>query len=567
MPSSTLSRPLLHRLLGRSLSAEELEQAVFRTKGEVSEVTEETFRFEITSDRLDLLSESGLAFALAGVIGSAEGSDYHPGGAPEPREHPLEVSVDSSVAPLRKEIRMAIVHAPNGKPLDADHLHELIRYQEALHATLGANRARGSLGLYPLAHLAPPFQYAMEGLDGIRFTPLPDEGSTTTEVSGIEFFDRHPMAAAYSPLGRRRGMALTLRDSAGHILSLPPILNAARYGELAVGDSAILIESTGTADVTCRQLVGYMLLPFVARGWRVNPVPVRRRSRVDTGSTVVGVRTLTMTPRQLAEVIGSRLETTEVTHALRRCRFHVTEARGGWTVTVPPWRPDLIGPVDLAEEVVVARGLASLEPVGTPPQTAGHRTPATRYFRKFLEVMVGMGYQEAHTPLLLPPTLSEHFTAAGTALTIANPASQDFSVIRTALTPGLVEALARNASGSYPQRLFEIAEVVVKDPAADTGTRTETHLALVDAGEGSGFARAAAVGEHLARVIGITPVREPADAPGTISGRVAEMRFAGERVAILGEVHPRVLTELGIAEPVSWLELNLSLLWKLKGQD
>lgn len=572
MPSATLSRPLLDRLLKRTLTNEELERLLFRTKVELGEAQADTLALEVTPDRLDLLSESGLALCLEGLLGLGEGCPYvperkpqaHPSGSGE--DHlPLEAIVDPSVSPLRRELRMAVARAPPGASLDAEMLHELVRFQELLHATIGADRQRASLGLYPLSQVHPPFTYAMEGLDGIRFTPLPDGEAPPSEMGGLDFFSKHPMAAKYGSLGRARGLALTLRDGRGQVLSLPPILNAAKFGEVRPGETAVLLESTGTLEVSVTQLVGYLLLPFVARGWRISPVPIHRRGRLGPGTEVISTRTIAVSSRQISEVLGSLPSRNDVRKALLASRLAVEEARGGWKANVPPWRPDLLGPVDLAEEVVLAVGLESLQPVSTTPETPGSRLPSTRLHARFREVLVGMGYQEAHTPVFLSRTLAETLTRKDSCLALSNPVSQEFAMLRPTLLPGLVEALGRNTQGRYPQRLFELAEVVVRDPTLESGTRTDTHLALVDAGEGAGFATAAAVAERLARVTGILPVREAAEAPGAIPGRVGVLQFAGEEIALMGEVHPQVLTRLGIHEPVSWVEVDLSIVERLKG--
>jgi phenylalanyl-tRNA synthetase beta chain len=570
MPQSTLSSKLLFELMKKETPADEMTKLFFHTKAELKEMKDGTLTLEITPDRLDMLSESGLGWALEGVLGLSEGLKYSVRTEPMPS---MAIRVDPSVVPLREHIDLAVVQAPPGDYVNQEMLDELVRFQELLHATVGRDRTNGSIGLYPLKELRPPFTYAMEPLRSITFSPLPTDWAGPKEMGGQEFFEQHPMAQKYGALGRVGDTALTLRDSKGAILSLPPVLNSAKYGELKPGDTEVLVESTGVLGVSTRQLLGYMLLPFAARGWTISPVPIRRKNRVDPALESISLRNVSLSRKLVTELLGVSLTSEEVKKAILASRLGVEESGQGWEVSVPPWRPDILGSVDLAEEVVIARGLASFTPELNTPSTPGKALASTRFFTRFLEVMVGMGYQELHTPILISQGLAGNLctestgkaTGSDRAIPLANPFSQEFSYTRPTLLPGLVGALSRNTGEKYPQRLFELGEVISFDPSDEVGARTEMHVALVDAGEGSGFARAAAVAERLARVVGITPTREPGEATGAIPGRVACLKFAGETFAVLGEVHPKVLAEMKIQEPVSWVELDLSLLWKLKG--
>jgi phenylalanyl-tRNA synthetase beta chain len=564
MPQSTLSTSLIFRQLKKELSKEEVERTLFRTKAELVEMKDDDLTIEITHDRLDMLCESGLALALEGILGLARGMPGESGrsGAREG----LAARADGSVSRLRGEISMAVATAPAGTTLDLSALSELVKFQELLHATLGRDRRTASIGLYPLRHLRSPFLYAMEPLKNIRFTPLPDETGNSSEMDGREFFEKHPMAEKYGALGKEGDLALTLRDSVGNILSLPPVLNSAKHGEISTSDSEVLVESTGTTAVTCREMVAYMTLPFVARGWTITPVPVAFAKGVDHGRATVEARDILLEQGPVSKLLGVPLTEETVKSALLASRLGVKETKAGLQVSVPPWRPDILGSVDLIEEVAMAMGLDRFPPEFETPSTQGRRMPFTRFCGRFLEVMVGMGYQEMHTPCLIAQGLSDMLTTAGVSIPLKNPVSQEFACLRPTLLPGLVGALAHNTGEKYPQRLFELSEVVVRDSSSDSGTRTDTHLSFVDAGEDSGFARSAAVAERLARVIGVLAVRDSGEAPGAISGRVAYLKLAGETIAVLGEVHPRVLAELKIQQPASWAEFNLSVLWKLKGK-
>ncbi|MCI4321370.1 MAG: hypothetical protein L3K05_03585, partial [Thermoplasmata archaeon] len=51
--------------------------------------------------------------------------------------------------------------------------------------------------------------------------------------------------------------------------------------------------------------------------------------------------------------------------------------------------------------------------------------------------------------------------------------------------------------------------------------------------------------------------------PGTIPGRAARLRLAGESIGEVAELHPSVHSALRIPVPVAWAELDVSALWPL----
>jgi phenylalanyl-tRNA synthetase beta chain len=105
--------------------------------------------------------------------------------------------------------------------------------------------------------------------------------------------------------------------------------------------------------------------------------------------------------------------------------------------------------------------------------------------------------------------------------------------------------------------------VVVRDPRAEGGGATRHRAAGLVARDTAGFSDAASLVDYVLRAFGAMGVREPAELPGTIPGRSARVRVAGETVAELGEIRPEVLVALRVPVPVAWAEVDLDALWPL----
>jgi len=559
VPQSTLSFSRTVASLDPKPSAEELTDLLFRrSKAEAARIEGDELLVEVTPDRLDLLSEGGLHQHLEGLLGRRLGLPAIP--RHDPEGPAPELIADPSVDPLRPAVAAILLEAPPGGSLDEGMLAEAVRFQELLHATIGLDRRTASLGIYPWARLRPPITYRSVPVDGLRFTPLDAE----QPVDGPTFFEHHPLALRYGALGRVGGECLALLDADGRVLSLPPILNSREAGEARVGDRTLLLESTGQRAARVEDALGLLQLPFVARGWRVAPVRVGHPTRVDTGEALVRPRRMRLDHSTVATLLGVPLEDREVREAMERARLGIAPTEGGWSVEVPPWRPDLLGEVDLAEEVILARGLRVEEGRRPPSRTRGRRLPEQRLRAAMGERLLALGFVPLLSPVLVPEELT--VLMEQDAVPLANPVSLELSRLRNRILIALVRVLSRNTRHAYPQRIAEVGPVVLRDPQRESGTRTSYRVGLAVAGEGAGFASAASLVDYLLRREQVAGVREPVDLPGTIRGRSALLRVAGEPVAEMGELHPRVLSKLGIPVPVAWAEVDLSTLAPLLGR-
>ena len=560
MPQSVLQRARVLGLLPNPLSTAALEDVLSLSKAEIEAEDPETLTISATPDRLDLLSEGGLGLYLQGATDAARGL-ARPRVVEGPSAAPL-FDRDPSVAGLRPEIAAVVVSAPTDAGIDEGLLAEAVRFQELLHATVGRGRRTGSLGIYPLDRLTPPFRYALEPLAGVRFVPL--DGSE--EIGGERFFREHPLALRYGTFGRIDDHCLTLRDAQGLVLSLPPILNGRTGGEARIGDRRLLLESTGLRSRTVRELLGLLLVVFVSRGWSVSPVAVRQDGRtVDDGRSVFEARGVDLFGETLRGIAGVAYPSSEVEHRLARARLSARPHSGGWHVEVPPWRPDLLTGVDLAEDVVLAQRLEGKDGVVPPSRSRGRRREETRFRRSIGAALLGLGLAAPYTSVLVSDSAVGRLSGA-TPIRLAHPPSSEFAYVRDRLLLSHLEVLAHNTRHAYPQSFGEVGPVVVRDPDAEAGGATRYHAGVVFAREGAGFADAAAVIDYLLRSLDILAVREPCELPGTIPGRAARVRVAGDPVAELAEIDPGVLSSIGVPVPVAWAELDLSRLYPLLGR-
>ncbi|HEY2084614.1 MAG TPA: phenylalanine--tRNA ligase subunit beta, partial [Mycobacterium sp.] len=144
----------------------------------------------------------------------------------------------------------------------------------------------------------------------------------------------------------------------------------------------------------------------------------------------------------------------------------VSDAGDSLTVTPPSWRPDLLQPADLVEEVLRLEGLDVIPSV-LPAAPAGRGLSATQRRRRAIGKSLALsGYVEILPTPFLPAGVFDAWglpadDARRNTTQVLNPLEADRPHLATTLLPGLLEALARNVSrGIVDVALFAVAQVV-----------------------------------------------------------------------------------------------------------
>ena len=223
---------------------------------------------------------------------------------------------------------------------------------------------------------------------------------------------------------------------------------------------------------------------------------------------------------------------------------------------VPSWRPDIHEEADLVEEIVRVYGLDKVAHVAMPrleTVTGRHVTVAQR--RRFVaaRTLAARGMNEAMTWSFLPREQAALFGGGAEALALANPISSELSDMRPSLLPNLIAAAGRNvARGFADLALFEVGQIYAGDRPEDErvsaagirrGMDGPRHWAAkrreVDLFDAKADAQAvlSALGAPVDKLMTF------AEGPAWYHpGRVGEFRLGPKnRLAVFGEVHPRVL--------------------------
>ncbi|GAB3449965.1 phenylalanine--tRNA ligase subunit beta [Actinophytocola sediminis] len=265
------------------------------------------------------------------------------------------------------------------------------------------------------------------------------------------------------------------------------------------------------------------------------------------------------------------------------------------TVVPPSWRPDLVEPADLVEEVLRLEGYDTI-PTELPKAPAGAGlTVAQRRRRTVARALAEAGYVEVLPFPFVSPTVWDAFGLSADdsrrrTITVLNPLEADRGELATTLLPAMLDVLVRNVSrGTRDVALFHIGQVVlpkaqqVPVPSVGVADRPSesdlaslqaalpqqpTHVAVVLAGnrqragwwgpgEQASWADAVRAAEVVAEAAGVElTVRADALAPWH-PGRCAQLLAGDLPVGYAGELHPKVVDALGLPPRTCAMELKL----------
>jgi len=252
-------------------------------------------------------------------------------------------------------------------------------------------------------------------------------------------------------------------------------------------------------------------------------------------------------------------------------------------VIVPSHRNDLEREIDLVEEVARLYGYDNIEPV-MPTITSSLAPENQRYqvVDRIREILKGLGLQETVTYSFINPArlMDLDFPPDSPKIDpvrLKNPLSEEMSVLRTSLFPGMAETISRNVNKQNRDvGIFEIGNIFLTtaDETALPNEILTLGIALCGNAGTSGWNQPAApvdffhlkgLFQHLADSLGIGGLEfhPNCDTSPYHPGRCAELRLDSKTVGYMGEIHPRIAERFDVPRRTYTLEIDLMALVKL----
>ena len=287
-------------------------------------------------------------------------------------------------------------------------------------------------------------------------------------------------------------------------------------------------------------------------------------------------RLLKLERKRIAGLLGMDVPEADIDRILKALGFEIMTTRYtgteavGWDVVTPSWRVDIHRQVDLIEEVGRHYGFEHL-PTTFPgvEQAPPPSDPRIARDRKIRTALLGMGFSEAITFAFIEAAAAEPYLGGHAPVTIGNPLSEKFAVMRPSLLPGLVDAVSHNRRHGRPDvRLVEIGTRFSPNGETRGAGFAWTGLATPDHWSGArravDFADIKGVVEQLHALAHVQPSFQEIETPYLASGRAAAIIVDGGTIGVFGQLSPAIAEsrELPAADEVYVAEIDLDALTK-----
>ncbi len=557
MPTITVKKKDLETLVGKRLPPERLSRYLEWVKGEAkgySPATDE-LRIELNdTNRPDLWSCEGIARQIRAKLTSRP--KLYPFLRNGKRKHP-RVLVSKELKAVRPYVGACLA---KGLTIGEETLVQLIQTQEKLADNFGRKRRLVSIGLYRLEQIKFPVLYAAVQPTARSFVPLGMETPLTLQA----ILEQHPKGKEYRAILAGASRYPLLVDQDQKILSFPPIINSREIGEVKVGDRDLFVEVTGTDLRMVILVINILAADLSDRGATIEPVEIRFPFETAFGKKVMMPHDLSSPVSvSLAEVeaaLGEKMTKAELRQLLVSYGYGLKTKGNRLEARPPLYRDDVMHPVDLIEDVAISQGYDRFRPVMPERATVGGLSAQELFSDQVREMMVGFGFQEIISNILCSRTeLADRMGLPGIELVeIENVMSQQYNALRNSILPSLLRVEAASSKVFYPHRIFELGEVVKRDPGSKEGSRDMRCLGALLSHPSANFSELHSFLDLLIYYLGKEYRLEPVIHSSFIEGRVGRILVGEENCGMIGELHPQVLENWQIAMPCAAFELELN---------
>ncbi len=297
---------------------------------------------------------------------------------------------------------------------------------------------------------------------------------------------------------------------------------------------------------------------------------------VDIYPTPIENRVFEVKDKNIHRLIGKVIPRDEMFGILERLDIKITaKTDDTFTVSVPPYRVDVLQEADITEEILRIYGFNNIELSDTASTDYLAEFPVKsidKYKRNIGEMLIGNGFYEIWTNSLTNQSYQEKnkLTFKGEAVEILNKLSEEQGILRQTLLFTGLEVCAYNINRKQKDlKLYEFGKIYYKEAGK---YNEEERLVLFMTGnvetenwrhktQSVTYYDLAQQVQHVLQKSGVTNVKQE-----TIKDQLLEygskLLRGNEEIGKLGKVKPALLKDFGVKQEIFYAELNTSLLFQ-----
>ena len=540
MPVVELSYSRLQKLVGKTTKKQISETLPFLGL-DIEFEEKDIVRVEYSPNRPDYSTDFGISLGLQGLLGKKLGcyklkiknsNDY-------------KINVNPSVSKIRPFVTGII--AKNGK-IDDKIIKQLMTMQEDLHFGIGRKRKKSSIGIHDLDKISFPITYTTTNRNH-KFIPLNSQKENTISdiLQGSDVGKDYGFVLGNSP------KVPIILDASGQTVSFPPIINSA-ITTVTTKTKNLFVEVTGINKEDAEDMLSVVATILQAAGFTLISTAIKGGKNT---TPKLSERKITINPELINESLGLNMRYSEIISSLKKSRLDATINKNKIICTIPSYRFDIFGEMDLVEEVALGYGIEKLTPVLSPSQTIGSIHPVSKSLKSLSLALVGLGYLEALNSSLTSKKILFEMTnrEPENIISVLDSKSQEHTILRDSILPGLLENLSRNIHSQYPQKLFEVGKIFLKNSPIDE----KTYLSAICAHQEAHFTEIKSVLQAVMKICFNTKIETKTTSENPFEeGRAASIIVNGKKIGNIGEINSKIIQDYKIRVPVVGFEINLS---------
>ena len=296
--------------------------------------------------------------------------------------------------------------------------------------------------------------------------------------------------------------------------------------------------------------------------------------KIDVYPTKQKMNQISFQPEKINALLGTKLTKEEMIKILENLEIKMENDMA----IVPYFRMDLESIADLAEEIARFYGYDKLESTLMKAETTiGLRNKEQKIVDRIKETLVNTGLSEIYTygfvsiEDLKKSNISEELIK--TAITIQNPLSDDYKLMRPTTVPSMMQILANNVNKKNQEvKLFDISrnyKNINGEVEKGEVPLQEEILTIGMYGQEIDFYVLKGMIENVLETIGVNryDIVKEKENESYHPGRCANLKVGIDIIATIGEVHPEVLDNYGIGKRAYLAEVNVTKLVKYAKQN
>jgi phenylalanyl-tRNA synthetase beta chain len=540
MPVVELSYSRLQKLVGK-VSKKQISDSLPFLGLDIESEDKDLVRIEYSPNRPDYSTDFGIALGLQGLLGIKTGIVK----LNVKKSNKYPISVKPTVSKIRPYVTGII--AKNGK-VDDKTIKQLMTMQEDLHFGIGRKRKKSSIGIHDLDKISFPLVYTTTNRNH-KFIPLNSE----KEIPISEILTNTDVGKDYGLLLGQSSQVPIILDSDQNTVSFPPIINAA-VTTVTTKTKNLFVEVTGINKEDAEDMLAVVATILQSAGFKLESVKI---SGTKNSSPNLVPRKLIVNSSLINLTLGLDLKTSKIISCLKKSRLDATSKGNNIICNIPAYRFDIFGPMDLVEEVALGYGIQNLEPTVSPSQTIGEINPISVQLKSLDKTMIGLGYLEALNSSLTSKRVLYDMTKRDSTkiISVLDSKSQEHTILRDSILPGLLENISRNIHESYPQKMFETGTVFVSgNPITE-----KINFSGISAHKDANFTEIKSVIQSAINIgFGIKIETKTSDHPSFEKGHCASIIVNNTPIGIIGKINSEIIENYKIRVPVMGFEISLT---------